>query len=72
LGEVVKLGEVVRELVKDVRGDFKKLIEVLSNLNSHLLKLESLVDSIVKVTKELEEANRNFKALIELLKELSK
>ncbi|MEM4975807.1 MAG: hypothetical protein QXT64_00610 [Desulfurococcaceae archaeon] len=72
MGEVVKLGEVVRELVKDVRGDFKKLIEVLSNLNSHLLKLESLVDSIVKVTKELEEANRNFKALIELLKELSK
>ncbi|MEM1750719.1 MAG: hypothetical protein QW088_07375 [Desulfurococcaceae archaeon] len=66
------MGEVVRDLVKDVRSDFKKLIEVLSNLNSHLLKLESLVDSIVKVTKELEEANRNFKALIELLKELSK
>jgi len=66
------LGEVIKDLVKDVRSDVKKLIELLTALNEHLARLESFVTSLDRLSRELEEANKNFKALVELLKELSK
>jgi len=69
---VVVLGEVIKDLVKDVRSDVKKLIELLTALNEHLARLESFVTSLDRLSRELEEANKNFKALVELLKELSK
>ncbi|MEM3994963.1 MAG: hypothetical protein QXW40_06195 [Thermofilum sp.] len=69
---MVVLGEVIKDLVKDVRSDVKKLIELLTALNDHLVRLESFVTSLDRLSRELEEANKNFKALVELLKELSK
>ncbi|MEM1681048.1 MAG: hypothetical protein QXZ56_07570 [Sulfolobales archaeon] len=66
------MGEVIKDLVKDVRSDVKKLIELLTALNDHLARLESFVTSLDRLSRELEEANKNFKALVELLKELSK
>ena len=66
------MGEVIKDLVKDVRSDVKKLIELLTALNEHLARLESFVTSLDRLSRELEEANKNFKALVELLKELSK
>jgi len=60
------------ELIKDFRNDMKKLIETLAALNNNLSKLESFADSISRLTRELEESNRNFKILTDLLKDLSK
>lgn len=65
----------VLKLMKDVRDDIKKLIDLLTELNSHMSKLESFTGSLEKLIAELDEANKNFKTLIEILnilKELSK
>lgn len=59
--------EALRDAIKDVRNDFKRLIELLTALNEHLSRLEGLSASIDKLVRELEEANENFKAMIELL-----
>ncbi|MEM0067657.1 MAG: hypothetical protein QW632_04445 [Ignisphaera sp.] len=65
----------VLKLMKDARDDIKKLIDLLTELNSHMSKLESFTGSLEKLINELDEANKNFKTLIEILnilKELSK
>lgn len=65
----------VLKLMKDARDDIKKLIDLLTELNSHMSKLESFTGSLEKLIAELDEANKNFKTLIEILnilKELSK
>ncbi|MEM1536771.1 MAG: hypothetical protein QXG58_06410 [Candidatus Bathyarchaeia archaeon] len=59
-------------LFRDLRGDMKKLIETLAALNNHLSKLETFAESVAKLTRELEEANRNIKSLTDMFKELSK
>ncbi|MEM2195203.1 MAG: hypothetical protein QW803_12145 [Candidatus Methanomethylicia archaeon] len=58
----------MNELIKDFRNDIKKLIETLITLNNNLAKLESFTVSIEKLTKELEEINKNFKLLMEMNK----
>jgi len=59
-------------LFKDLRSDMKKLIEALAVLNNHLSKLETFTESIAKLTRQLEEANRSIKSLTDMLRELSK
>jgi len=59
-------------LFRDLRSDMKKLIEALVVLNNHLSKLETLTESIAKLTRQLEEANRSIESLTDMLKELSK
>ena len=59
-------------LFRDLRSDMKKLIESLAVLNNHLSKLETFTESIAKLTRQLEEANRSIKSLTDMLKELSK
>ncbi|MEM4975874.1 MAG: hypothetical protein QXT64_00945 [Desulfurococcaceae archaeon] len=60
--------EAVKEVVKDVRSDVKKLIELLTALNTNLSKLEQFTVVLDKLVKELEEANRNFREVAEVLK----
>jgi len=71
LGVVKEMSELAN-LFRDLRSDMKRLIEALAVLNNHLSKLETFTDPIAKLTRQLEEANRNIKSLTDLLKELSK
>lgn len=69
---VVKEMSELANLFRDLRSDMKKLIEALGVLNNHLSKLETFTESIAKLTRQLEEANRSIKTLTDLLKELGK
>jgi len=57
-------------LFKDLRGDMKQLIKTLGELSIHLSKLESFEKSIEKLTRVLEEANRNIELLNQIIREV--
>jgi len=69
LGLVKDMSELA-VILKDFRSDMKKLIENLAALNNHISKLERFTDSIVKLTIELEKANKNIQLLTDMLKEV--
>ena len=69
LGLVKDMSELA-VMLKDFRSDMKKLIENLAALNNHISKLERFTDSIVKLTIELEKANKNIQLLTDILKEV--
>ncbi len=68
---VKKMSELAN-LFRDLRGDMKKLIETLAALNNHMSRLETFTESVAKLTRELEEANKSIKSLTDMLKELGK
>jgi hypothetical protein len=45
-------------------------LKTLQALNNHISKLERFTDSIVKLTIELEKANKNIQLLTDMLKEV--
>lgn len=67
-----EVSELIRDLLKDLRSDVKKLIDALFLLSNSITKLESLASSLDRLTRQLEEVDRNFRVIAEVLKELSK
>ena len=76
LALVLGLGEVIN-LIKDVRSDAKRLIDILDKLNknierleNHISQLERLNSNLERLVREMERTNRNIEHVLSILKEV--